>query len=284
MDPAFGPLVPPDTKYMVGVRLDKLRETALYKRLNSQFDLNKRLDLFSARTGLDPRRDLWQVVAVSNGSDTLFLARARFGVAEMEPQLNELGSQRTKYKNYTLIGDEQTSVVFANPGVAIAGKQSSLKNLLDHRGEWSQPPAALVTQMKALPATDQIWVVANGDFSALQGTGGPDTTGMRSFLSNFISYIKAGRMGIHVDDGAELKAAVECVSDEGAQRVRDALKGMVGLARMNTPNDRLYLLKLYDTVKVNQNTSAVDVDAQIAGDMVEPLLRSLPQIKNPALP
>ncbi len=282
LDPAFGPLIPPDTKYMIGLRLDKIRETPLYKQLNGQFDLNKRLDVFSARTGLDPRKDIWQVLMVSNGSDALFLARGRFGVGEMEPQLNELGGQRIKYKNYTLIGNEQTSVVFANPGVAIAGKQASLKNLLDHRAEWAQPPAVLLAQLKTLPAADQIWMAGNGDFSAFQSSSGSDATGMRSFLSNFLSYIKAGQLGVHVDEGAELKADVQCVSAEGAQRVRDALKGMVGLARLNTRNDQLYLLKLYDTVKVNQSASQVDMEAQVSSDLVGPLLQSLPQVKVPA--
>ena len=278
MDPAFGPLVPPDTKYMVGIRLDKIRDTPLYKRLNGQFDLNKRLDVFSARTGLDPRKDLWQVLIVSNGSDQLFMARGRFGVGEMEPQLPELGSSRTKYKNYTLIGSEQTSVVFANPGVAVAGKQSALKNLLDHRAEWSQPPSALMAQLKTLPASDQIWMTANGDFTVLGSAPGPDATGIRSFLSNLLGYVKAGQLGIHVDDGAQLKGTVDCVSEEGAQRVRDALKGVVGLARLNTRNDQLYLLKLYDSAKVNQSASRVDLQAQVASDLVNPLLHYLPQL------
>ena len=78
VDPAFGPLIAPDTKLLAGVRLDKVRETPVYKKLDKQFDLDRRLDLFSRRTGLDPRKDLWQVLVASNGQNFLVMARGKF--------------------------------------------------------------------------------------------------------------------------------------------------------------------------------------------------------------
>ncbi|MGH9695835.1 MAG: hypothetical protein ACRD5Z_16910, partial [Bryobacteraceae bacterium] len=127
VDPAFGPLVAPDPKLLAGVRLDTVRETPLYKQLNGQLDLDRRLDLFSRRTGLDPRKDLWQVLVISNGQDILVMARGKFTTGEMEPELGALGSERTTYKDYTLIGNPRTSVVFINAGVAVAGTQQALK-------------------------------------------------------------------------------------------------------------------------------------------------------------
>lgn len=278
VDPAFGPLVPPDTKYMAGIRLDKIRETPLYKKLNGKFDLNRRLDLFSERTGLDPRTDLWQVLVASNGTDTLVLARGRFTVGEMEPRLGALGSTRTPYKNYTLIGNPQTSVVFINPGVAIAGKQSSLRNLIDHRGQWSQIPPALAAKLAEMPHADQLWMVSDSSFPEVV-VQGPDTTGMKSMLSNLLSFITAAQLGIQVDTGAEMKGTVECVSQEGAQRVRDALKGAVGLGRLNTRNDQMDLLKLYDTVQVVQTDSNVNLEARVTPELVDPLLQMLSGVR-----
>lgn len=271
VDPAFGPLTPPDTKLLAGIRLDKLRETPLYKKLDSQFDFDRRLDLFSQRTGLDPRKTIWQVLLVSNGSRSLVMARGRFTVGEMEPKLGELGNTRTGYKDYTLIGNPQTSVVFLNPGVAVAGTQADLKTLLDHRSDYSAIPENLATRLKALPAADQLWLVSDGVFpeSALSG---PDTTGAKSMLSNLVGYVKAAQFGLHVTDGAELAGNVDCVSQEGAQRVRDALKGMVGLARLSTRDDQMELLKVYDTVQVDQKGSTVDLSAAVAPALVDPLL------------
>jgi hypothetical protein len=279
IDPAFKPLIPPDTKYMAGVRLDKIRETPVYKRLDGRFDLDRRLDLFSERTGLDPRKDLWYVLAASNGTDTLVLARGRFTTGEMEPKLGSLGKTRTRYKDYTLIGTPDTSVVFINAGIAAAGTQTVLRRLIDHRSEWMDVPRALAERLKTMPVEDQIWAVSDGGLPAgpLAGT---DTTGMKSMASNLLNDVKAGVAGVHVDQGIEFKANVECVSENGSRRVRDLVKGGVGLARLNTHDDQRELLKVFDTVNVKQNGDAVSIEAQVAPDLVDPLLSMATKIRD----
>lgn len=266
---------------MAGVRLDKIRETPLYKQLNGRFGLDKRLDLFSERTGLDPRKDLWYALVASNGTDTLFLARGRFTTGEMEPKLGSLGNTRTRYKDYTLIGTPETSIVFVNPGVAAAGTQTQLRRLIDNRGQWEQVPPALAAKLKTMPVEDQIWAVSDSSFPS-GPLNGPDTTGMKSMVSNLLSYVKAGVAGVRVDRGIDFRANLECVSEEGSRRVRDALKGGIGLARLNTRDDQQQILRVYDTVKVNQTGADVDVEAQVAPDLVDPLLNMIPALKNAA--
>ncbi len=282
VDPAFGPLIAPDTKLLAGIRLDKIRETPLYKKLDGQLDLDRRLDLFSRRTGLDPRKDLWQVLVISNGQDMLVLARGKFTTGEMEPQLGNLGKERTTYKDYTLIGNPQTSVVFINAGVAVAGTQQALKYLIDHRAEYKNIPPALSAKLATLPHEDQMWLVDDGTLAGLRAQG-PDTTGMRSMVSNLVASIRTTTVGVHLDEGAEMEGVVDCISEQGARRVHDALKGAIGLARLNTRDDQMEMLKLYDAVQVNQNGSRVAVNAQVAPDLVEPLLKMLPGLKNKPL-
>lgn len=279
VDPAFGPLIPPDTRFMAGVRLDKIRDTPFYKKLNSSTDLQRQLDLFSQRTGLDPRKDLWQVLFVSNGAQSLVFARGRFTEGEMEPKLGALGSERQHYKNYTLIGNAQTSVVFLNPGVAVAGSQPALKNLLDHRSEYRDIPASFSKKLASMRADDQIWAVDQGALRQLQGSG-PDTTGMRSMLENLIGFVNTSSVGVHIDEGATVSAEVDCVSNEGAQRVRDALKGAVGLARLNTRSDQMGILRLYDAIKIDQSDNRVSVGAEIAPDLAQQFLAIMPQLRN----
>jgi hypothetical protein len=281
IDPAFKPLIPPDTKYMAGVRLDKVRDTPLYQRLNGRFALDRRLDLFSERTGLDPRKDLWYVLAASSGTDTLILARGRFTSGEMEPKLGSLGNTRTRYKDYTLIGTPDTSVVFVNAGIAAAGTQTQLRRLIDHRGEWRDVPPPLAERLKTMPVEDQIWAVSDSGLPA-GPLRGPDTTGMKSMASNLLNYVKAGVAGVHLDQGIQFKADIECISEEGSRRVRDLVKGGIGLARLNTRDEQKDLLKVFDTVDVKQNGAAVTVQAQIAPDLVDPLLNMIPALKNPS--
>ena len=41
----------------------------------------------------------------------------------------------------------------------------------------------------------------------------------------------------------DFKANIECISEEGSRRVRDALKGGIGLARLNTKDDQQQMLR-----------------------------------------
>ena len=64
VDPALATLVPADTAILVGAKLDKLRETPTYQKHFSQMSL-PRLDDFARETGLDPRKDVWEVLFAS---------------------------------------------------------------------------------------------------------------------------------------------------------------------------------------------------------------------------
>jgi hypothetical protein len=96
---------------------------------------------------------------------------------------------------------------------------------------------------------------------------------MKSIFSNLLGFISAGQISIHLDAGAQLEAAADCISAKGAQRVRDALKGAIGIARLNTPDSRMQLLKVFDTIKVEKNDTRVTMAGQIDPDLVDPLLQ-----------
>jgi hypothetical protein len=286
IEPKLRGLIPPDTKFIAGIRLDKIREAPLYKKLSEQMNVQQRLQLFSERTGFDLQKDLSQVLLVSNGTDRLVFAQGRFAPAELESRLGDLGKQKTKYRDYTLIGDPQASIVLLNSSVAVAGTRQDLQRLIDNSSTYSDLPPELAKQLEDLPAADQIFAASIGQFPP-QTTGDADTTGMRSMLSNLLGYVRTAQAGIHLADGAEMNASAQCVSEEGARRVRDALKGAIGLARLNTRDDQMQMLKLYDRIKVNQQDSQVRLEAAISPDLVDPILQQLPRaadrIKRPIL-
>jgi hypothetical protein len=79
-----------------------------------------------------------------------------------------------------------------------------------------------------------------------------------------------------------LQADIKCVSKEGAQRVHDALRGLVGLARLSTNTSNMDLLRLWDAVDVDQDQDMVHVRADLSADLTEKLFTYLPQIKSRA--
>jgi hypothetical protein len=266
IDPAFGPLIPPDAEMLAGVRLEKLRATPLYQKYQSRLNLSV-LNDFKAKTGLDPQKDIWEMLVAATPRDALVMVRGRFTVGELEPKLDPLGNHRTAYKGYTLIGNDQYAVVFMNPGVAVAGPMASLRNLLDRRDHASTKlPDALAARIATLPNDAQLWLVDAGGLPSVGLLTQRDD--VQSLLSNLVSYIRGVTMGIHVDDGIRYNGVLDCTSAEGVKRVRDALRGMIGLARLTTKSDQTDMLRLYDAIEITQSDQAVKIDVRVAPELV----------------
>jgi hypothetical protein len=64
--------------------------------------------------------------------------------------------------------------------------------------------------------------------------------------------------------------------------VHDALRGLVGLARLSTNTSEMDLLRLWDAVNVNQDQDMVRIRADLSPDLTEKLFTYLPQMKSRA--
>src|ERR1700689_1891263 len=163
IDPALATLIPDDTTLLVGTRLEALEKTPVYQKYLADRKFSQVED-FARQTGLDPQKDLWELLFVSNGKDNVLLGRGKFA-NEMEPRLEKGGAKRFGYKGYNLIGDEKAAVVFISSTTAAIGATESLRYLLDQRGASKGPPPALAALMKDIPQDAQFWAAyAGGPF------------------------------------------------------------------------------------------------------------------------
>lgn len=275
LDRSFRRLVPADTRVLVGLKIERLIKTPFYQRHRHQLDIPL-LNESSAKMGLDPRRDLSDAVIAWNGKQPLVLARGTFNSNLVQQKLISSGAQSRKYKNYSLIGTEREAAVFLKGPVVVAGSTPALHAALDGDDNGrSELPEELQERLSSLPKDDQIWLVSRG---GLPFTELPMNSELGSALSNIIQFVQGSSVGISVDNGLRLKAEITCVSDQGAQRVRDALKGGIGLARLTTKDNELDLLRLWDAFQIDQQGSSVHVSADIAGDLADKMLLRLPQL------
>ncbi len=269
IDPALEMLVPPDTIFILGASVDKIRDTPVYQRLIKNLDLSQ-LNDFTRRTGVDPRKDLWQVISVSNGKTALFMARGKFST-EMEPRLQSEGAQRIGYKGYTLLGNEQGAVLFMNTSTAVAGATDQLRQLIDRRGQSSNGlPEALRAEIHGLSPDDEIWAASVGGLSSL-GLEAPDNSNLANAMQ-VLKGIDSLRLGLDVRSGLKVEAEATCDSEKSAKRVHDSLRGLIGFGRLNTPDNRPDLLQLYDGIKVTQDHTRTDLTAEISPEVVDRFL------------
>jgi hypothetical protein len=269
IDPSLETLVPPDTIFIVGASIDKIKDTPVYQKLFKDLELAQ-LDDFTKKTGVDPRKDLWQVISVSNGKTALLLARGKFS-SELEPKLASEGAERIGYKGYTLLGNERGAVLFMNSSTAVAGATEQLRQVIDRRNQPAQGlPAGLREQIQALSPNDQIWAASVGGLSSL-GLQVPENSNLASAMQ-VLQGIESIRLGLDVRSGLNAEASATCDSERSAKRVHDSLRGLIGFGRLSTPDNRPDLLQLYDGIKVTQDHTRTDLTALIGPDVVDKFL------------
>ncbi|HMF77560.1 MAG TPA: hypothetical protein VK604_18020 [Bryobacteraceae bacterium] len=281
IDPALITLVPADTIFLAGARMDPIRSTEVYKKyvLNQKIGM---LDEFTKKTGLDPRSDLWEFLIAGNGKETIVMARGHFSEMGLEPKLNIEGAQRFTYKGFTLLGDEAGAVVFTNSSTAIAGPTKALRRLIDHR---SQPdsgaPKWLTARAAAIPSTSQIWFVGSvaGQFSNLASNAGGQGMDLGQFNpGQFLDALQLLTAQIDLQTGVKAHAEGLCVAETDARRLNDALRAGLGLARLSTGDSNPQLLRLIDGAKVLQQQKAVLVDINWPLSAIDELMKLTPAL------
>jgi hypothetical protein len=276
---AFRSLIPPDTKVLGAADLDNFKNSAFYTRHRDELNIPL-LDAMSERIGLDPRRDIADVLIAWNGKDPVVLARGHFKPETLEPRFASLGMRRIRYKSYTLFGDGQNALAFGKHDIAIAGPSTSVRSELDlaasHDGG---VPDDLHPLLAAVPKGDQFWAVARGQLPTAEMRLPSE---IDSALSNIVDYIGAATIGVGFDDGTHVAAQFICVSDEGAKRVRDALRGGIGLARLTTRDNELDMLRLWDSIQVSQDQQTIRVNADLSASLTDKLLGNLRELRSRA--
>jgi len=269
IDPTLEALIPSDTVFIAAANVDAVRETPVYQKLLSRVPLPQ-LDEFTRRTGLDPRKDLSEVLSCSNGKHGVLMARGKFKVTDIESRLEAQGMRRSSYKNRTLFGGEQASFLFLNATTALAGQAADLHAIIDRNGSGGGLPPGMREIVRGIPSSDQIWAALTGGLQNLNVAAPPNSN-----LANIISALKTidtATLGMDLHKGIDLNAEVSCKTERDAKFVHDMVKGVVGFGRLNTPDNHPELLQLYDAIKVEQQQNRALVTAQIPEDLADRFL------------
>ena len=267
IDPALEALVPADTMFIMGANVDAIRNTPVYQKHIGIVEL-PRLNEFTKETGVDPRKDLWQVLSVSNGKTGILMARGKFNEGDLEPRLEKKGAARFAYEGFNFWGDDRNAVVFINSTTALTGSTAGLKSIVDERKRSHHGlPPALAARVRSIPAESQIWAVFTGGVQGLNVTV-PENSNLGNLLRVFKG-LDSAALGVDLRNGFDLYADALCKNENDAKQVRAALKGIIGLGRLSTPDNKPDLLKLYDAIEVEQVQNKVTATAHIPPDLAD---------------
>lgn len=261
IDPALATLIPGDTTLLVGTRLESLERTPVYQKYfaNRKFP---QVEEFARQTGMDPTKDLWELLFVSNGKDNVLLGRGRFA-NEMEPESNQNHGKRFRYKGYNLVGDDNAALLYLSGSTAAIGPTGSLRHLIDQRGSSDGPPQSLAPMMKEIPADAQFWAAYSG------GPVDLPLEGNLANISKLVSSIQAGSLYFDLRTGLSGVAAGECATDPSAEEVQGALKAFIGLGRLNTPANQKELQSAWDGIRVTLQDKRVKLYIDVPQNTVD---------------
>ena len=246
--------VPSDTVALVGVEMGALKATPVYRKLETRGWL--KLDELAGRSGIDPRKDVSELLIASNGKDAVVIGRGRFQLKESLP---------AGYK-----------VEKPEPDIAVAGPERAVRAALDqHRNGGG---AAIVKRAQTLRGQNQIWIVAT-DAGALADQFAP-REGNAANLRPLARGIGETTLLVDLRTGLRAAATAACADSGSARKLADAMRGLAGMSRLAVPNNQPELLKLYDGIQVTDVGTTVTIEITWPEALIDKLLALAPKLRN----
>ena len=202
---------------------------------------------FQEHTGIDIEKDIDYVVAcLTAGSEKpapLVVARGRFNDTQLETMISEHGGTVEEYKGKRLIvaptghtdapiQSGSVTLAFLEPGLVAIGESTAVKNSIDaqlsaHSVTGNNEMMELVND---IGQGNNAWAVGRFDVLASQARL-PEQVSAR--LPQLKWFAAAG----HVNGGLSGTLRAEARDDQAAENLRDVVRGVLGLARMQAQAD-----------------------------------------------
>ena len=133
--------------------------------------------------------------------------------------------------------------------------------------------AALLQEAQSIAAESQIWAVSLGGFA--EAAKAAPQAGNLSNLAKIVELIEKATFGADLRSGLKASAVVVCRSEQDARTLSEALRGIIGLARLSTPDNEPDLLRAYDGIQVSVEQRSVRLRAEMAQELLDKLLERL---------
>jgi len=269
LDNVLGKMVPPGATSLVGAHMDLIKQASMYQKLLAVQGLSQ-LDQFARETGFDPRRDVREILFVTEAQGSVLLARGSFHV---NPAVMK-NSTRTRVGQYDIWGQGEDGFCILDPTLAAAGNIPAIRETLT---EWTSGPHTaaqhLLSYASAVNPQYQIWGVSTGTGNFLADHPPAANSGL-DFSAIFRSLQD---YWFQADFSTGMKAEIHATThtEKDAMNIRDAARGLIGLGRLNTPDNQSDLLKIWDGISVDQQGRSVSISADVTQDLVDRLVQLL---------
>jgi hypothetical protein len=266
----------------------RLKESSLYRDWEARAPEGKshlaEAKIFLGRLGIAPDKDLDGVavafLASPGSGEWVALLRGRFDLEGIKKGLEDPSARMSEesyghWSVYNLVlvpelGD--LSVALVDSTAVALGRSEALRKVLDARDRPKTSLASNAMMKQLIPALEpraQIWVLLDGQalwrsLGNRQGglPGGADPQGLGS-LSSIVSASLSASLSADIS----LRLDISGDSPKHAKNLSDALKGILGFARLGQGAKDPEVGRLLDAIQVDGADERIILRADLPGDL-----------------
>jgi hypothetical protein len=266
IDPALAGLIPADTVLLAGVRVEALKKTPVYQKFLASRSIPQ-IDEFATRTGVNPQKDLWELLYVSNGKSGAMLGHGMFS-DEGEPKLQQRGDNRFGYKGFNFVGNESSAILLISQTVLAMGDTNELRAMVEAHEKSAGPPPAMAALLARMSPAAQLWTVYGGGPMQPQF----DLSGNLANLNKILSLIQTETLYLDLSTGVTGMAEGTSATDQDAEQLEGGLKALIGFGRLSVSPKQPELLAVWDGLRPTRENREVKLHIDEPEQAVESLL------------
>ncbi len=267
VDNVLEKMVPPGATALTGLHVDQLRQTEMYQRIPPS--LLQPLDALSrVSSGFDARRDLQEALYAGTPSGRVLLARGAFPA---KTQWKDL--QHKRHGQYDVWVTGRLAFCILDATLAAVGEPKAVEAALD---EWTAgahtSAQTLLTRADQADPQSQMWGVSADMAASLVGGILPGGNENGFDFSKAARSLGEGWFQADFSSGIRMDIQGVTASEADSANLRDALRGLVGLGRLNIPAGQPELLRVWDGITVDQKGRLVILRANIPQNLADKLM------------
>jgi len=211
-------------------------------------------------------------------SDTLALLDVKVDALRATPLYRKYVSGRLESMKVTDDVSEALAVSNGKDVVVFTKGKSGIAQY-DRQGNRTAPtgrggvPPALREKLRSIAPRNQIFGAGIG--GSLPMADALPSQGNLANLQNLLKALASWTLAADLRSGVKLDAEAVYRTEQDAKQIHDALRGLLGIARLSTPADAPELLRVYDGVKISMQKSTVTVLADVPAEALEKAVERL---------
>lgn len=229
-------LMMPDAKALAGASVEQSRNSAFGQYLVAQLD-NRSLEELTSATGIDPRKDIREILAATTGQGASLVAvKGNFPTAKLEAAASANGMAPETYKGIPLVNTkpdakgEFGSIALIDSSTLLAGTSSAVRAAIDRKAEGKNFSGPLAQRSREVSATNDAWFASSTSFAQFATGRVPQQLG--NGIGNVLQAITQGSGGVKfAATGVTLNLEAVARSPQDAQALTDVLRFVASMVQ-----------------------------------------------------